>query len=429
MTPGGRAQGAIEVLQDIAARHRPAADSLKDWGLAHRFAGSGDRAAIGTLVYDALRQRRSLAWRMGAETPRALVLGALAFVWGMPGEDMASAFAGDRHAPQALSPDEMTAIAAAGIADAPDEARANVPDWLWPAFAAAFGARAVEQGVALGQRAPLDLRVNTLKATRDKVLKALSRFGAEAAPLTPLGVRIPAPEGGARQPNVQAEAAFQKGWFEVQDAGSQAASLLAGAHAGEQVLDLCAGAGGKTLALAAMMDNKGQIHAYDADRHRLKNIFERLKRAGTRNVQVLPAGDAASLGGLKGRMDLVLVDAPCTGSGVWRRRPDAKWRLTPQVLAARIAEQDAVLDQAAALVRPGGRLVYVTCSMLPAENSERVTAFCARHDDFAPSPFAAAAGGLEGSFGSDLSRETSVQLTPLDHSTDGFFVANLERSA
>jgi len=201
-----------------------------------------------------------------------------------------------------------------------------------------------------------------------------------------------------------------------------------------QVADICAGAGGKTLALSAAMENKGQIHAYDADRFRLKNIFDRLKRAGTRNVQVLAAGDEAALGALSDRCDVVLVDAPCSGSGTWRRRPDAKWRLSAQAIEQRIAEQDMVLDLAAPLVAPGGRITYVTCSLLGAENSARVAAFTARNPDFAPAPFGAAAAGLvpagdgwKGFVNHDFSSETSVQLTPLNDSTDGFFIANLQR--
>ena len=214
-----------------------------------------------------------------------------------------------------------------------------------------------------------------LKADRPKVLKALARFGATETPFSPDGVRIAATEGEGRHPNVQNEPAFQKGWFEVQDEGSQIAALMVGARPGEQVLDLCAGAGGKTLALASAMANKGQVFATDSDRARLAPIFERLKRAGARNVQVREAG--APLDDLAGRMDAVLIDAPCTGTGVWRRRPDAKWKLTDQALALRLGEQAALLADAARYVKPGGRLVYVTCSLLPDENADQVAAFLA----------------------------------------------------
>ena len=194
--------------------------------------------------------------------------------------------------------------------------------------------------------------------------------------------------GPSRSPHVEAEPAHGKGWYEVQDEGSQLATLLAGGRPKQQILDLCAGAGGKTLGLAAVMENTGQLYAYDSDRMRLRPIFERLKRAGVRNAQVLGPGDAEELAGLEGKMDRVVVDAPCTGSGVWRRRPDAKWRLSPQMLEARLAEQRAVLDQAALLVKPGGRLAYITCSVLPQENRDQVEAFLSRFPQYSIVPLA-----------------------------------------
>ena len=262
------------------------------------------------------------------------------------------------------------------------DVRGDYPEWLAAEFDRAFGARAAEEGAALARRAPVDLRANTLKADRDKVLKALRRFEPQPTPHSPVGVRIEQAPGPGKSPHVEAEPGHGKGWYEVQDEGSQLATLLSGAQPRQQIIDLCAGAGGKTLALAALMENTGQLYAYDSDRMRLRPIFERLKRAGVRNAQVLPAGDREGLDKLEGKMDLVLIDAPCTGSGVWRRRPDAKWRLSPQMLEARLAEQRAVLDEGARLVKPGGRLAYITCSVLPAENRDQVDAFLARQPEF-----------------------------------------------
>jgi 16S rRNA (cytosine967-C5)-methyltransferase len=283
----------------------------------------------------------------------------------------------------------------------------------------------------LARRAPVDLRVNTLKANRDKVLKALRRFEAAPTPLSPLGVRVDQVPGPGKSPHVEAEPGHGKGWYEVQDEGSQLATLLAGAKPRQQVIDLCAGAGGKTLALAALMENTGQLYAYDADRMRLRPIFERLKRAGARNVQVPAAGDREALAKLKCKLDLVLIDAPCTGSGVWRRRPDAKWRLSPQMLEARRAEQATVLNEGAALVKPGGRLAYITCSVLPSENRDQVDAFLARHPDFKLIPWselwAEALPAVPAIPSADASAET-LQMTPLDHGTDGFFVAVMQHS-
>ena len=294
MRPGARIAAAIEVLEAILNRYQPVAIALTDWGKAHRFAGSGDRNAIGGLVYDALRRRASLAWALGSDTPRALAIGAASSALGLSPEAVIEACDGADHAPSPLSDVERAGLTRS-LDDAPDAARADIPEWLWPSFARQFGASAVAEGEAMARRAPADLRVNTLKSTPEKVLKALASFAAEPCPFSPIGIRIPAPTGAQRTPNLQAEAAFQAGWFEIQDEGSQIAALLSGAGPRKQVLDLCAGAGGKTLALAALMQNTGQLYAYDADRHQLKPIFERIKRAGVRNVQVLRAGDEKAL--------------------------------------------------------------------------------------------------------------------------------------
>jgi 16S rRNA (cytosine967-C5)-methyltransferase len=243
-------------------------------------------------------------------------------------------------------------------------------------------------------------------------------------------VRIAAGAGPSRTPHVEAEPAHGKGWYEVQDEASQIATLLTGAKAKEQILDLCAGAGGKTLALAAAMENTGQLYAYDADRLRLRPIFERLKRAGVRNVQVLDPGNAEALAELEGKMDRVIVDAPCTGSGVWRRRPDAKWRLSPQMLEARCAEQSAVLDQAARLVAPGGRLAYITCSVLPAENRDQVDAFIGRFPEFGIVPWLLLWGQAAFSAAPPQSADGSAEtllMTPRSFGTDGFYVAMMQR--
>lgn len=430
MTPGARASAAIEVLADIAMRKRPAPDALKDWGLSHRFAGSGDRAAIGNLVFDALRTRASSAYAMGDDSPRSLVLRTLVSIWGLTPVALAALADGGRFAPAPLTPDELAGLKQVLPADAPAFIRGDYPEWLDPLFQRAFGAKAAEEGAGLATRAPVDLRVNTLKTTREKVLHALRRFDAAPTPHSPLGVRIAAGRGPSRSPHVEAEPGHGKGWYEVQDEGSQVATLLLGARPKEQILDLCAGAGGKTLGLAAAMENTGQLYAYDADRMRVRPIFERLKRAGVRNAQVLSPGDVAALAELEGRMDQVVVDAPCTGSGVWRRRPDAKWRLSPQMLEGRFAEQRVVLDQAARLVKPGGRLAYITCSVLPAENREQVDAFIARFPEFSivrwPGLWERAALSAAPPQSADGSAETLL-MTPRSFGTDGFYVAVLQR--
>ena len=429
MTPGARVSAAIEILADIEARKRPAAEALKDWGTSHRFAGSGDRAAIGNLVFDALRTRASSAYGMGEDSPRAVMLRTLVTSWQMTPEQVAALADGSRHAPEPLSEVKLAGLGHELPVDAPAHVKGDYPEWLASEFERTFGNRAAEEGAALAKRAPVDLRVNTLKAPRGKVLVALRRFDAEPTPHSPVGIRILQGPGPARSPHVEAEPGHGKGWYEVQDEGSQVATLLSGAKPKEQVIDLCAGAGGKTLGLAALMRNTGQLYAYDADRLRLRPIFERLKRAAVRNAQVLAAGDTEALAKLQGKMDLVLIDAPCTGSGVWRRRPDAKWRLTPQMLEMRIAEQRAVLGESAVLVKAGGRLAYITCSVLPQENRDQLAAFLGAHPEFKlvpwrqlwernlGTPALASADGCE----------DTLLMSSLSHGTDGFFVAVMQR--
>ena len=429
MNPGARIAAAIEVLDDIETRHRPAADALKDWGLSHRFAGSKDRAALATLVFDALRCRASAAWIMGEETPRAIMLGSLREMRNLSADEIAALCSGEAHAPAPLSDGERTRLATATLDGAPDPVRGNYPDWLAPAFAAAFGDRAADEGRALAARAPLDLRVNTLKATRDKAAASLGHLGAAPTRLSPLGLCLPLTDDG-RSPSLAGEPAYVKGLVEIQDEGSQLAALLCAAEPGEQVLDLCAGGGGKTLALAAAMDNRGQIYATDRETRRLAPLHARLERAATRNVQIrTPRRNQNVLADLEARCDLVLVDAPCTGTGTWRRNPDAKWRIRPGALEQRIKEQDEVLDSAAPFVKPGGRLVYVTCSLLREENEDRIVAFLARQSDFEAIPAQELVARADLPALTPFAQGDGLRLSPLTSDTDGFFVAGLKRRA
>ncbi len=431
MTPSARLAAAIEVFASIADERRPAADALKAWGLAHRFAGSGDRAAIAGLVYDGLRRRASSSWIMGEETPRAVLLGMLKRERGLDTEAIAALASGAQYAPVALSDDERARLAAADLAAAPPQIAGDYPDWLDAHFDRAFGDDRAEEGAALAARAPLDLRVNTLKAEREAAAAMLSDLSPEPTTWSPWGLRIRL-AADAKSPPVHAEPAFIKGMVEVQDEGSQLAALFSGAKPGEQVLDLCAGAGGKTLALAAMMENKGQLYATDDDKRRLAPIHDRLKRAGARNVQVrTPKSVGTELDDLAGRLDLVVIDAPCTGTGAWRRNPDAKWRMRPGALEQRTKEQVEILERALPLIKAGGRIAYITCSVLDAENGDQVQSFVRRHPEFSvrpPAEVAAALGEQAAAFvkAARLSGE-GLLMTPRLTGTDGFFVSVLAR--
>jgi len=420
----GRLAAAIDVLTEIETRHRPVRLALKAWGDAARYAGAKDRAFVSGLALDVLRRRRSLAWRMGDDTPRAAALAALRFLWDWPLERVAEAAGESPHGPGPLSEAERAALEhPRDLADASPAVRGDYPDWLDASMTRAFAEARAEEGAALSERAPVDLRVNLLKSDPQRTLKALASLKAEPVDLLETALRMPALDPTARSGAVETIPQFSKGWFEVQDLGSQIAATAAGEVKGKQVLDLCAGGGGKTLALAAAMGNTGQIYAYDSDARRLADTIRRGDRAGVRNLQVRSPVNPDPLKGLEGRMDVVFIDAPCSGTGSWRRHPDTKWRLTPETLARRVADQDAVLDAGAGFVKPGGRLVYVTCSMLPEEDEDRVTAFLGRASGFSVRPAADDPKLMR-----FLTPDGFLRLTPRSSGTDGFFVAVLEKA-
>ncbi|WP_454716707.1 RsmB/NOP family class I SAM-dependent RNA methyltransferase [Caulobacter segnis] len=421
MRDGGRVSAAIEVLTEIETRHFPSKMALKRWGETARYAGSKDRAFVSGLVLDALRRKRSLGWMMGDASARGVMLGVLALVWKWTPERIAEA-ASEEHGFGALTDAERERLANPVALDgAPAPVTGDYPDWLEERLVRTFGADQAVEMRALSERAPVDLRINTLKTDAERGAKAVALIGAVPAGVLPTAFRIPAPEAADRTPSVEAVPAFSKGWFEVQDLGSQIAAAVAGEVKGKQVLDFCAGGGGKTLALAAAMGNTGQIFAHDSDARRLADTIRRGQRAGVRNLQIRSPIEATPLKGLEGKIDVVFVDAPCTGAGTWRRHPDAKWRLSPDQLAKRQIEQDSVLEDASTFVKAGGRMVYVTCSLLPDENEDRVAGFLERHPEFTVKPIA-----LDGV--THVTPEGYLRLTPYRAGTDGFFAAVLERS-
>lgn len=429
MTPSARLASAIEILDQLDERRQPVALLLKEWGRQHRFAGSKDRSAIATLIYDALRVRASARWVMGEDSSRAHLLGMLALVRGAGPNEIATLCDGEKYSPQQLSETEGKRLDALSFDDAPAHVRADIPEWLERYFQRAFDEDLTSEGQALARRAPVDVRVNLLKASREKTMAALGHLDAGQTPHSPWGLRLPVRQDG-RPPALSAEPSLAKGHIELQDEGSQLAVLLCAAQSGWQVLDLCAGAGGKSLALAAVMANKGQIHATDTNGARLMPIYKRLEQAGVRNVQVrAPKGDQDILQDLEARCHLVLVDAPCTGSGTWRRNPDAKWRIRPGALDERLKEQIIVLDRAAKYVRPGGRLAYVTCSVLCEENEDQIAAFLERDSRFAPVAVEALANDVNAPGLAQFASPhgPGLRLSPARSNTDGFYIAILSR--
>ncbi len=431
MTPAARLAAAIDLLTEVAAAPRRPADAVaNDFFRARRFIGSGDRRAVSDRAWRVLRARRRLGWwldRAGtAPTPRMLVAASL-LLEGWTAAGVAQSYSGGQFGPAPMLPVEAAAAAALENhtlvhPDMPQAVRLEVPDWLLPHLAARFGDALEPEMAAMEEAAPLDLRINTLKATREQALAALTAEGIEAQPtgLSPWGLRIE----GRRA--VTTGAAFQAGLVEIQDEGSQLVAALVGAGPQMRVADWCAGAGGKTLALAMAMGNHGHIVACDVHDKRLEGAVRRLRRAGAHNVErhLIVPGDKWTKR-RAGSFDRVLVDAPCTGTGTWRRNPDARGRLRPLDLAELLPKQAAILDDACRLVRAGGRLVFATCSLLVEENEAQVDSFLTRHPEFSVVPLARA-WPLEAA---PPGPGPYLSLTPRRHGTDGFFAAVLERAA
>ena len=406
MTPAARLQMAIDILEGLETTSQPTDRFLKSWFRIRRFAGSKDRRAIAEQVFAAQRRRAQLSHRMGSDTPRARIIAALL----ESGEDIAALFSGG-YGPAALTDAEQAAIAATPP-PAPGWVKGEYPQWLEGELKRAFGDDLTAEMAAFIERAPTDIRVNTLQSSREEVLAALG-IDAALTPYAPYGIRI---SGDATQ--LSKSPLFESGAFEFQDEAAQIASVLCRAQPGMRVLDLAAGAGGKSLALAAAMQDQGEIIACDTRGEALFELEKRSQRAGVTIIKTLPLDH----GQPSGDFDLVLVDAPCSGTGTWRRQPELRWRMTPGWLAALTETQDKLLDQAAALVRPGGRLVYATCSVLPVENQDRMEALLARRPGFTPINLAQEWGSRPPpGLGPDF------RASPAKTGTDGFYCAGLRR--
>lgn len=422
MTPAARLAAAAAVLDSIAQGRQPAEAVLKAWGQQNRFAGSKDRRAIADRVYRVLRARGRLEWAMGGRKDgRALVIASLSLIDGLPLDEIEALHSGEGYGPGPLSNKERARLTAAGEGELPGWVQAGLPEFVVEDFKATYGDRWAEEARELmAPRAPIDLRVNLAVTTREEVQNELVSAELDAAP-TPwsaVGLRLPSEP----PPNIQALEGFKAGRFEVQDEGSQIVCALAGAKPGLTVIDYCAGGGGKTIGLAADMDGQGKLVASDVVQKRLDNIRPRLERAGVEAELRLIGQNGGGMEDLNGQADLVLVDAPCSGSGTWRRRPEDAWRLTVEEVERLHALQVRILGQAAKLVKPGGRLAYVTCSMLSGENEASIAAFEATHPQFAPVEVEAPVRGA----GSTASR---LRLSPGSTGTDGFFMAIYEHRA
>lgn len=430
MTPAARVATAIEILADILA----AVDSdgasadviLKTAFRARRYAGSKDRAAITDLVYGVLRRRAYLTWLLGDDhvTARALMLAALA----NDGASVAALFAGDGYGASPLSDDEQALLQRLRATHAPPPlcAQLEIPPWLLPHLQRRFGDRLPEEAMALNQRAPLDIRVNVKRITLQDAQRQLMAAGIAAALLkhSPLGLRA---ASGAK---VTATALYRDGLIDIQDEAAQIASLLATPEHGGLVVDLCAGAGGKSLTMSAACDAPLTIKAFDIDARRLDELSARAERAEAANITatLLPeSGEAraALLAPYIGKADVVVVDAPCSGSGTWRRNPELRWRLTPERLAALTGLQARLIREGAGLVKPGGRLIYMTCSLLRQEDEDIVKGFLQENPSFAKCAYRSLSMRLTLTPDTRAMDDHDLLLTPAHHACDGFYLSAL----
>lgn len=425
MRPGGRLAAVVELLDLIDTDRRPADMIVRDYFRQRRYAGSKDRAAVTEAVYDILRRRGELDWRIGKSggQPGNRLR---AFLATTP-EFLDEALSGE-HAPQPTSKGEATVLAAARTAsgELSPGARLNLPDWLVPKMVRGLpDASPDDLAAAFAGRADVSIRVNGRKTDRTALAGQLLEQGVETTehPWVPTALTLTNPKPLEHLP------AFTEGLFEVQDAGSQYAGLMVDARPGMRVADICAGAGGKTLLLADRMGGEGELMASDVDGRRLRRLEARAARAGVANLGTTQVGPNAPWPeGWEASMDRVLIDAPCSGSGIWRRQPEQRWRFTPERLAELTRLQGGILDRGADLVRPGGRLVYVTCSFLREENETAVTSFLDRSPGFRPLPWSDVVreAGIPVPSGRKMTGEF-MRLSPFDHGVDGFFAAVLER--
>ncbi|WP_395678697.1 RsmB/NOP family class I SAM-dependent RNA methyltransferase [Inquilinus sp.] len=431
MTPSARIQATIDILERLGIENRPADALVSAYFRTRRFIGSKDRSEVAARVYAVLRHHARLGWWLAKveaeDTPRNRVIAELTLAEGIAVKDMGRLFSGETYAPIPLDgPEDKLVKATAGQpldhADMPKPVRSEIPDWASPSLEAMFGDRFEVEVNALLDQAPLDLRVNELRGTRDEVLQTLAagKLDVVATPLSPLGIRVKG------RPQLGRHPAFQSGLIEVQDEGSQLIALLVDARPGQQVVDFCSGAGGKALALAARMKGKGRVVACDVSKGRLDRGKERLRRAGIDNVEprLLENERDRWVKKQRGKFDRVLVDAPCTGTGAWRRNPDARWR--PMDLERLLGVQREILDSAARLAKPdGGRVIYATCSLLREENEAQVEGFLAAHPDYRLLPVETV---WDETVGTGPAPTTGMlRLSPAANGTDGFFVAVLER--
>ena len=428
MRPAARVQACIELLEQQQTSKTPADRVQSSYYRQRRYIGSKDKAAISELFYGVLRQRASLDYALAEANLADSNSLRCALYLSKDGQDVKALFSGEKFAPKVLTQDKIDCLKLArkvDLSSAPLPSKCNFPIWLEPMLLASLGSRLEIEMHALNQRAATDVRVNTLKCDHAQATAAIEEAGyqSEACLLSPWGLRFKS------KVSFFTLDIFKQGWIEVQDEGSQLLALLSGAQAGHRVVDFCAGAGGKTLALAAMMNNKGSIWATDVHSKRLEQLSLRKKRAGAHNIRthLLSSENDKWVKKHANSADIVLIDAPCTGTGTWRRNPDSRWNLTPRDLDELVVLQKSILASAKRLVKPGGVLIYATCSLLKEENEDQVVHFLSENTDFEaakielPEPLQ----GQKDKFACDRHEFRSF---PDLSATDGFYLARMRKS-
>lgn len=408
-------QAAIAAVELVLPLTHPADAVLRSFFGEQRQLGSHDRAYVAETVFAVLRHKRLLEHLVGQSTPRRLALAVLIKLQGFGIGQISPLLRNDER-------DWAVGLKSTDIEQLPAATRMSLPDWLYQRLVAEYpGTEVVSLTRAMLRPAPLDLRVNTLKMSRDDALRALQSGGlkGEATRYSPVGIRL---EG---KPAINRHPLFLDGSVEVQDEGSQLLGFLVAPRRREMVVDFCAGAGGKTLMMGALMQSQGRLYALDVSEKRLNNFKPRLQRSGLSNVhpQLIQSETDVKIRRLAGKIDRVLVDAPCSGLGTLRRNPDLKWRQSPDTVAELTVKQAAILNGAATLVKPGGRLVYATCSLLADENRRIVEAFLAKHPDFSIVSSRAVLDEQR----IDLECAEFLELRPDQHGTDAFFAAAMQR--
>ncbi|MFT4635059.1 MAG: 16S rRNA (cytosine967-C5)-methyltransferase [Arenicella sp.] len=428
MRHAAQLQATIDLLDEIAETNYPADRIMSHYFKQHRYIGSKDKAAISENLYTVLRNRLRFEYILNSKDLGVHSRMLVALLLKMDGGDLYDTFDGDKYSPKRLRPGQLERFAELDlnvIDAAPLNVRLNVPEWISPKLEKALGDRFEEEMIATNKRATTDIRVNTLKSSIAPIKQIFSDVGyiSHKTDLSPWSIRFES------RVSLFALPAFKQGWFEIQDEGSQLLALLTGAKAGQKIVDFCAGAGGKTLAIAAMMENKGTIYACDVHTKRLEQLVKRSKRAGVHNVRthILSSEHDKWVKKHAGYADTVLIDAPCTGTGTWRRSPDSRWNLTQESLDNLVALQQSILQSAKRLVKPGGRLLYATCSMLEEENEQQAITFLDNNPEFSAEAF-----DLPQSLAAHPQRFINngheIRTFPAMTGTDGFYVASLRRA-